>query len=148
MNVNKHSKKGMKPSKNQASIPGLGSGKRLSIANAVALLVLCLVGVSSPVRADQLDNPTDGFGLDLSIGGQLGEGHRSPPVDRPQAGSTEPDASTADATPAPTMTEPRAQHPKIRLYGSDDRGFGVEILDRQGQPERRLRIGIPFTQFN
>ncbi|WP_179228646.1 hypothetical protein [Leptolyngbya ohadii] len=33
---------------------------------------------------------------------------------------------------------------EVRLFGDSDRSFGVDILNRSGQGQQRIRIGIPF----
>ena len=113
----------------------------------IALLFLSSFGAVSPALAENLESGLsepglsdgEGVGIDLSVQGTFNEPRspQSPPAAQP------PEQPDSPETPANTPEQPPSR-PEVQLFGDSDRSFGVEILDRMGQQQWLVRIGIPF----
>ncbi len=116
------------------------------------MLLLVHFSTASPVHAQlpvsELPQPgmSDGAGagIDLSISGTV-DNADSPPPSTPASSVHTADPQSPDATDS-AIQDASSSTPQreVRLFGDSDRSFGIEILNRSGQGQQRIRIGIPF----
>ncbi|MEP0923409.1 hypothetical protein [Leptolyngbya sp. ST-U4] len=118
----------------------------------VALLLWGSLGIGSAARAEFADSGFDqsgmsdgaGVGIDLSVSGEVGDSNSllAPTPDSPSEPAHPQQANPAN--PIAQDSAPPAAQLEVRLFGDSDRSLGVEILNRLGQGQQRIRIGIPF----